>query len=153
MIMGPGKRCPVCDCDNVPTFWINKQKKYMCNKCIRAHNPPYMTLMKFLQGSYRMLWNLEVGAYEKFQQVEDIVECGWFIRSKQRTSYGQTYAIVYHLEYFGKAKCGRCVNYPYFEGGRDCLPDICKELAVPHKKQSEIQYPPERSRYSKWMRI
>lgn len=100
-----------------------------------------------------MLWNLEVGAYEKFGKVEEIKECGWFVRSRQETTYGQTYAIVYHLEYFGRVKCGRCVDYPFFDSDTECLPKICEKVAVPHKKQSEIQYPPERSKYSKWMKI
>jgi hypothetical protein len=103
-----------------------------------------------------MLWNLEIGAYEKFDKLEDIIECGWFLRSTQETIYRRepkVRANVYHLEYFGEYTCGRCVDYPYFDGGVKCLPDVCKKLAVPRKKRSEIQYPPERSMYSKWMRI
>ncbi len=153
MIMGSESKCPMCGWNNVLTLWALKQKKYMCLACMRLYNPPYMTLVKFLQGSYHMLWNLEIGAYEKFEKVEEIERCGWFVRSRQETTYGQTYAIVYHLEYFGHARCGRCVDYPFFNSDTKCLPKICEEVAVPHKKQSEIQYPPERSKYSKWMKI
>jgi len=156
MIMGPEDICPVCKWVNTPTFWVPKQEKYMCAECMRLYNPPYMTLIKFLQGSYHALWNLEVGVYENFKKVEDIEGCGWFIRSKQETLYRRmprVYAMVYHLEYFGHIKCGRCVDYPYFSSDDVCLPTLCEKVALPHKKRSEIQYPPERSRYTKWMKM
>jgi len=156
MIMGPEDMCPVCKWVNMPTFWAPKQEKYMCAKCIRLHNPPYMTLMKFLQGSYKALWNLEVGVYEDFGELEEIEECGWFVRSTQEMAYKiepKVHAVVYHLEYFGSAACGRCIGYPFFEATTECLPAACEKAASPHKKRSEIQYPPRRSRYTKWMKI
>jgi len=156
MIMGARNECPMCGWRNLPTFWAQRQKVFMCSSCMRLHNPPYMTLMKFLQGSYKMLWNLEVGNYENFGSVEDITDCGWFVRSTQTTIYRhepRVYAKVYHLEYFGSVECGRCVDYKYFDSDTKCLPEVCEKLAVPHKKRIEIQYPPERSRYSKWMKI
>jgi len=146
--------CAMCKEDTEETYWSYKYKVFMCSICMRQYNPPYMTLMKFLQGSYNMIWNLECGSYESFNKVEEITDCGWFIRSTQETIYKQNPKVcanVYHLEYFGSVACGRCEDYPYFDGGA-CLPSICEKMTT-RKKQSEIQYPPERSRYSKWMKL
>jgi len=155
MIMGPTDTCPKCG-EKVPTFWAPRQKVFMCAACQRLYNPPYMTLLRFDQGSYNKLWNLEVGDYEMFSEVEGIELCGWLVRSEQETLYSlvpKVTAFVYHMEYFGDVTCGRCVNYLYFESDNRCLAEACAKVAKPFKPMKDIQYPPERSRYAKWMNI
>ena len=128
----------------------------MCAACQRLYNPPYMTLIRFDQGSYHRLWNLEVGDYEMFSEVEGIELCGWFVRSEQETLFSlvpKVIATVYHMEYLGDAACGRCVDYRYFESNDKCLAEACAKVAKPFKPMEDIQYPPERSRYSTWMKI
>ena len=149
--MGPEHICSVCE-KKAETFWAPQQKSFICAACQRLYNPPYMTLMKFSQGLNR-LWTLEVGEYEEFEEIEEIENCGWFIRSEHETALARVTALVCHMEYFGEAACGRCVDYPYFESKNYCLPAICKNLAKTFRPAEEIQYPPERSRYTKWMKI
>jgi len=155
MIMGPTNTCPKCE-KEAATFWAPKQKVFMCAACQRLYNPPYMTLIRFNQGSYNRLWNLEVGAYEMFSEIEGIEWCGWFVRSEQETLYKlmpRVVATVYHMEFFGDVGCGRCVNYPYFEPDDKCMAEACKKVAKPFKPTKDIEYPPERSRYTTWMKI
>ena len=155
MIMGSKHICSACG-KHTETFYSHRQKSFMCAACQRLYNPPYMTLMQFDQGSIHRLWNLEVGCYEEFKDVAEIENCGWFVRSKQETMLSRVpriYAFIYHMEYFGDIKCGRCVEYPYFDSDDHCLPTICKNSAQPFRCTKDIQYPPERSRYTKWMKI
>lgn len=147
-------KCPICKRKNVETFWCTRKQRCMCALCMRMYNPPYMTLMEFTTGNYRRLWNLEVGIYEEFSNPEEIKWCGWMVRSRQETVYKpEVRAIVYHMEYFGDAVCGRCVNYQYFEPGDKCLAAACEKAAGTPKLKAEIQYPPERSRYVKWTNL
>jgi len=120
---------------------------------MREHNPPFMTLINFDQGSFKRLWNLEVGDYEDFNKIEDIEWCGWMIRSKQDTLYSlvpKVTATVYHMEFFGEFKCGRCVEYKYFTSRDKCLAAGCKKMAKPHRAAKDMQMPPIQSRYKKW---
>jgi hypothetical protein len=143
-------KCHNCNTISKRLIFDRGTDKFLCLKCMRLFNPPTMTLIKFNSGSYKKLWNLEIGEYELFDKVEDIAICDWFIRSIQTVHYEHTIATVYHLEYFGDAICGRCVDYKYFDKGAKCLSVACEKMAKPWKHESEIQYPPERSRYSKW---
>ena len=156
MIMGPENKCQICEKKNTETFWAEQQQKFICAECMRLYNPPYMTLLRFEQGSFHRLWNLEVGEYEDFGKIGAITICDWMIRSRQETLYRlvpRTRVTVYHLEYFGEVPCGRCVDYPYFEPGEPCLSQACKTMAKPFKPSKDIQYPQERSKYTKWMKI
>ena len=155
MIMGPENTCPKCGVE-APVFWAQRQHIYMCVSCQRLYNPPYMTLVRFNQGSIRKLWNLEIGEYEDFDKVEDINLCDWMVRSHQVTPYSIVPRVtvnVYHLEYFGDLRCGRCINYPFFESDQTCLSRACQKMAKPFKSPKDIQYPPERSKYVQWMRF
>lgn len=155
MIMGSKHTCPVCK-KKAETFWAPRQKKFMCAACQRLYNPPYMTLIEFCQGSFNKLWNMEIGDYEEFPDSAEIEICGWFTRSRQETLYSyvpKVTAVVYHMEYFGDAACGRCVDYPYFESKDKCLAMACKKFAKPFKPPADIQYPPQRSRYIQWTNL
>jgi hypothetical protein len=152
MIMGPANTCPMCNKEK-PTFWAGRQQVYMCAECQRIYNPPFMTLVRFSQGNYKRLWNIEVGAYEDFDKVSAIELCDWNVRSTQETIYSlvpRVKAWVYHLEYNGEIKCGRCVDYPYFGSEQACLSQACQKLAMPWRAMKDRQYPHERSRYVKW---
>ena len=138
------------------TFWSERRKRYLCSPCMRVYDPPYMTLMKFNLGNYNRLWNLEVGQYEEFSNVEEIEWCGWIVRSRQETVYKlvpKVVAIVYHMEFFGNIVCGRCVGYPCFEVAGACMSVACEKLAKPHRPKAQIEHPPEGSRYVKWTNL
>jgi hypothetical protein len=156
MMMGPEHKCQACNKENIETFWAVRQELFMCALCQRLHNPPHMTLIKFPNGTFSKLWNLEIGGYEDFSEVSEIEICGWFMRSRQESLFSfvpKFIATVYHMEYFGEAACGRCVNYPYFESGDHCLAMACKRFARPFRDPEDIQYPPVRSRYTTWLGI
>ena len=151
-------RCKMCGQECPGIFWLERKRMYMCASCMRIHNPPHMTLIKFTQGSCKSLWNMEVGMYETFNDIEEIEWCGWVMRSKQETLYNhmpRVTATIYHMEFFGEEhSCGRCVDYNFFkESNTNCLGAACKKLAKPFRPPAEIQYPPERSRYKTWMKI
>lgn len=153
MMMGSEHTCSSCKKD-AATFWAPRQKVFMCAACQRLYNPPYMTLIKFSHGTFNNLWNLEIGDYETFSETSEIEICGWFVRSKQETLFSlvpKTTAIVYHMEYHGDEACGRCVSYKYFESGDECLAMACKKFAKPFRPAKDITYPPQKSRYVKWM--
>jgi len=151
--------CKICNQKATETYWLDRKRMYICAPCMRLYNPPFMTLIKFNQGSYHKLWNLEIGQYEEIDKVEELEWCGWTVRSTQETLYSlvpRVISFVYHMEFFGEHSCGRCVNYQYFDlddPAKDCLSHACKKLAVPFKPTKDIQYPPERSRYTKWMKL
>jgi len=154
MIMGPNYKCSSCGKANDPLVWSDRKEDHLCIECVRLYHPPRMTLIKFNQGSYNRLWNLEIGVYEEFSDVEDIDCCDWFVRSKQETLYSivpKVQATIYHMEYFGEAVCGRCVDYPFFEDSETCISQACEKAAKPHRPESEIQYPKERSKYIQWI--
>lgn len=146
-----GNTCLICGKNKVAIFHAGM----VCSTCMRLHNPPRMTLIRFEQGNYRRLWNVEIGVYEEIKDINDLTEfCGWICRSKQETLYRvdpKVEATVYHLEYFGKVKCGRCVDYPYFESDDHCLSSACEKVAFPFKEKSLQQGSSEESRYIKWI--
>jgi len=137
-------------------LFCNINKAYLCEKCMRLFHPPRMTLIKFSQGNYKRLWNIEVGAYEAFYDVKDLEWCEWFVRSTQTALYRvvpEIYATIYHLEFHGNMACGRCVGYPYFDKtAQPCMSKACEKVALPRKPESERQYPPERSRFETWLK-
>ena len=152
MIMGPPHICPKCS-EKKPVFWAERQLDYMCAACQRMYNPPWMTLVKFSQGDRERLWNIEVGEYEDFDKTSAIELCDWNVRSTQEVIISlvpRVKVCVYHLEYNGEIKCGRCVDYPYFESDQECLSQACQNLAKPWRKLEDRKYPHERSRYVKW---
>jgi hypothetical protein len=113
-----------------------------------------MTLVDFTDGGHRMLWNIEVGDYETFGDIEDIEWCGWIVRSKQKTLYRhvpRVVSVVYHLEFHGTVACGRCVDYKFFDSdATPCMSVGCEKLAKPWRDKKDMQFPPERSKYSLW---
>jgi hypothetical protein len=144
--------CPACKKEAKRYTFSNFKGEYVCPSCMRAYQPPYMTLVRFHQGSYQNLWNLETGIYENIDKPEELEWCGWEIRSKQDSVYSVSPKVnvtVYHLEFFGTAACGRCVEYDHFaEDATPCLAAACKNQAVPFRK--DISFPPEISRYKRW---
>ena len=116
---------------------------------------PSITLLMFKQSTFKKLWNIEVGVYEEFNNIEDIEWCGWVMCSKQDTVYrlepNKVDATVYHLEYNGEATCGRC---PGFNGGlaESCMALACQPACKPHRPIDQQQGPPIESRYKKWMK-
>lgn len=155
MIASPKTKCSCCGSDNEPIYTLFRSKIHdLCCGCMRKYNPPSMTLVKFRQANYDRLWNLEVGVYEKFSNVEDLEWCGWFIRSRQQTVYRRVpklEAVVFTLEYFGTVKCCRCVDYEYFDDLMDvCVCASCKDTARPKLPESKIEWPPQQSRLQTW---
>jgi hypothetical protein len=152
MIKSIGKyKCPTC---GVPDQLIyNGGRNGMCKSCVRKHYPPWMTLIYFNSGSFKRLWNLEIGDYEQFSNIEDIEWCGWMMRSKQDTLYSlmpRVTATVYHMEFFGDFPCGRCIDYPYFNKEKTCMAHACQHMCKPLKDVKDMQLPPVESRYVKW---
>jgi hypothetical protein len=144
--------CPKCG-DLATLYCRTAMDTPMCRDCLREWHPPFMTLIKFQQGSYNKLWNLEIGDYEEFDKVDHISICDWVVKSRQETNYSHnTRAIVYHMEYNGDVACGRCYGFPFPKDWQECLSQACSKFARPHKPEKQIQYPPERSRYVKWTR-
>lgn len=146
------KRCSGCGWEVYKSAWSSRKNDWLCISCMREYHPPWMTLILF-DGSIHKLWNLEVGTYEAFSDVEEIEWCGWNVRSKQETIYRlvpRVKAVVYHMEYHGKAVCGRCVDYKFFDDGATCLAAACEVAAHPHRDESKIQAPPTKSRFAEW---
>ena len=146
-------KCSECGAMDRVVFLDKKRKRYMCGSCMREYNPPSMTLIKFIPSNWNRLWNLEIGEYESINDPKDLADCGWLIRSKQRTLFRpeiEIWAEVYHMELFGDVKCGRCVDYQYFDAGPACLAVACEKMAKSKMAESEIKNRPELSRYVRW---
>ena len=152
----PNYRCSNCDAFSM-VYWHSKSKKYMCKPCIRKVDPPFMTLVSINRKGCDVLWNVEIGAWEEFKDIEDIGWCGWMPRSIQKIQYNtvpRLITTVYHMEFYGEANCSRCVDYPYFEPwANDCVASCCKNFSVPKKPIEDREYPVERSRYVKWLKM
>jgi len=152
MISISGEKCPSCGKETI-LYSAKMAHKARCLSCQRKWHPPWMTLVKFSQGSVKQLWNLEIGQYETFDRVEDLSLCDWSVKCRQDTLYSRVpkiRATVYHLNYYGDIPCGRCYKYPYFEPGQECLSQACQPFAKARRHECEIQYPPERSKYIQW---
>lgn len=148
--------CQYCGKRAGQLIFCNINKAFLCKDCMRLFHPPRMTLIKFKQGNYKKLWNIEVGTYEGFYDVSDIEWCDWFIRSKCEVIYKRVpriEATIYHLEFHGEVACGRCIDYPYFDKqSQYCMSEACQAAALTRKPESEREYPPERSRFEKWLK-
>lgn len=144
--------CPTCKKEAGLYSWSSIKEDYVCSECMRRYQPPYMTLVRFHQGSYQKLWNLETGVYENFDKPEELEWCGWEVKSKQDSIYSvlpKVNVTVFHLEFHGDFACGRCVEYRHFDKNVSrCLAAACKKQAIPFRK--DISFPPEQSRYKRW---
>lgn len=153
MIIITKETCPRCGTRDTMLYYPHTVPDPVCGSCLLKWYPPFMTLIKFQQGSFDKLWNLEIGDYEEFDTISDLSICDWLVKSRQETTYSKhTKAIIYHMEYRGDVACGRCYGFPFPKDWQECLSQACSRFARPHKPENQIQYPPERSRYVKWTR-
>ena len=144
--------CPKCG-EYATLYCSDSAHTPVCANCLREWYPPFMTLIKFDQGSYQKLWNLEVGDYEDFDKVSDLELCDWIVKSRMELLYRKeprVKAVVYHMEFHGDVACGRCIHFPFPKDWSECLSQACSKLAKPHRPEHEIQYPPERSKFVQW---
>jgi hypothetical protein len=68
-----------------------------------------------LTRTTNVLWNRTENALERIMTVEQLQNCGWFLRKRVERSL----QIEYTLEYHGKVKCARCKGYIWPVGMHD----------------------------------
>jgi hypothetical protein len=147
------KECDICHKEDVVLF-ITNYDKVLCPECIRQYDPPLMTLSTY--AMCKTIWNFEVGEYEKLTDLYTFEQCGWFVRSRQTKIFQlvpRSVVTIWHLEYYGSARCGRCSDYKYFDKDASyCLPTICEKY-VCKQKAEDINYPSERSKYYEYSQV
>jgi len=120
-----------------------------CSTCFDKIYPPFITIMLF-PDSNPTLYNVEVGKYEKFNDINTFTMCGWEIRMVMLLSTGVE---LYHLEYFGEYNCPRCLNNRSEIGNPSsstyCATSVCHDF-VDKKPPHERVYPNEKSLYLSW---
>jgi hypothetical protein len=140
--------CAACN-DGDGILYTGGNGSSYCGTCFDKIYPPFITIMLF-PNSNPALYNIEVGKYEKFNDINIFTICGWEIRMVSLLSTGVE---MYHLEYFGEYNCPRCLdNRGQMEnnsGNKYCVAATCRDF-IDKKQSHERTYPNQKSFYLTW---
>jgi len=107
-------------CGKNTTLAVFHDHKPHCQMC-HMHRKPFVMQLSGLR-SHSHLYNITLACPERVMTVKQFENCGWFLRKK--VEKGTT--VYYTLEYHGKFKCSRCVDYHFPMNMNECsLSKMC----------------------------
>ena len=101
--------------------------KLICNYCFQLLSPPTLEMTQYGEG---YLFNKTLGCYEATMDVENFVECGWFVRRKTEERvdpYMGVKDVEYLLEYHGDRVCKKCPRYTFPDEYKLCPNMLCMD--------------------------
>lgn len=108
--------CAIC---NKPTSSTGN----FCYWCMKKAHPPTLMLMTNMQG----LYNPNTDNIEQYMDIKDFELCGWLVREVKESLDSDSR--IFFLEYYGKRRCDRVRNYPYFtKDQQQCVVPSCTQI-------------------------
>jgi len=100
---------------------VNSTARF-CYWCMKKAYPPTLMLLNGRDG----LYNPATDSTEMYMDIADFELCGWFVREIKQSD---TKNSVFFLEYYGKRRCARVRNYPYFtRDQQECVVPSCTQI-------------------------
>ena len=130
--VGSALPCKCCNLTVSEYYFIHPKVNtvdILCKICKMNLFPPSIQLRQ--HSNY--LYNITQSKFEKDFTLNQFAKCGWFMREQREETpairvprYKKT--IIYTLEYYGKTRCIRISDYPfYYDGMKRCTASTCRD--------------------------